>query len=118
VATVDIHGSDLVISVKGLDRLWTFKSQISIPLAHVRGATADPGMVHEPKGRRSLGTHVPGAVVAGTFVQDGERIFWDVHDTAKAVVIELHDETYRRLVVEVDDPRATVGLVERAIQDA
>jgi hypothetical protein len=118
MATVDIHGSDLVISVKGLDRLWTFKSQLTIPLAHVRGATADPGIASEPKGRRSPGTHIPGAIVAGTFVHDGERIFWDVHDPARAIVIELHDETYRRLVVEVDDPRATVGLVERAIQPA
>lgn len=115
MAAVEIHGSDLVISVKGLDRLWSFKSQISIPLAHVRGATADPGIVHEPKGRRSLGAHVPGAVVAGTFVQEGERIFWDVHDTAKAIVIELHDETYQRLVIEVDDPRTTVAMVEQAL---
>lgn len=34
----------------------------------------------------------------------------------KAVVIELADaESYDRLVIEVDDPRATVALIEQSI---
>jgi hypothetical protein len=115
MTTVDIRATDLVITVNGLDRLWTFKSQITIPLAHVRGATADPGIVRESKGRRAPGLHIPGVIVAGTFRQDGERTFWDVHDLTKAIVIELHDDTYRRLVIEVDDPRATVEVVEQAL---
>ena len=115
MATVAVEGTDLVVTVKGLDKLWAFKSQIAIPLAHVRGITADPGIVAEPKGRRGPGAHIPGLVVAGTFVQDGEKIFWDVRDTSKAVVIELHAEDYQRLVVEVDDPRETVAQVEQAL---
>ncbi|MGW6919051.1 hypothetical protein ACWGB8_35325 [Kitasatospora sp. NPDC054939] len=43
-----------------------------------------------------------------------EQVFWDVKDPAKAVVIELADERYSRLVVEVSDPRAAVGLIEAA----
>jgi len=42
-------------------------------------------------------------------------VFWAVHDKEKAVVIELKDDDYQRLVIEVDDPRATVELIERAI---
>jgi len=30
-------------------------------------------------------------------------------------VIELKDDTYQRLVIEVDDPRATVELIEGAV---
>jgi hypothetical protein len=115
MATVTVEGTDLVISVKGMDRLWALKSQLTIPIAHVRGITADPGIVHEPKGRRWPGAHIPRVVVAGTFVQDGEKIFWDVRDTSRAVVIELHDEEYQRLVVQVADPRETVRLVEEAL---
>ncbi len=47
--------------------------------------------------------------------QDGKLIFWDVHDTSKAVVIELEDDTYQRLVIGVSDPRATVELIEHAV---
>jgi hypothetical protein len=115
MATISIDGSDLTINVQGLDKLWTLKSQLTIPIAHVRGATADPGIVAEPKGWRGPGTHLPGVIVAGTFHQDGQKVFWDVHDKNKAVVIELENDTFQRLVVEVDDPRATVELIERSI---
>jgi len=47
--------------------------------------------------------------------QDGKLISWDVHDTSKAVVIELEDDTYQRLVIGVSDPRATVELIEHAV---
>ncbi|MDQ2758610.1 MAG: hypothetical protein M3Y71_18970 [Actinomycetota bacterium] len=115
MATISINGSDLTIDVEGMDKFWSLKSRLTIPLAHVRGATADPGMAGEPKGWRGPGTHLRGVIVAGTFHQDGKRVFWDVHDTAKAVVVELSDDTYQRLVIEVDDPRATVELIESAV---
>lgn len=115
MATISIDGSDLSIDVEGMDRLWTLKSRLTIPLAHVRGATADPTIASEHKGWRGPGTHLPGVIVAGTFHQDGGKVFWDVHHQDKAVVIELQDETYERLVIEVDDPRATVELIEAAV---
>ncbi|WP_225830512.1 hypothetical protein [Streptomyces sp. NK08204] len=115
MAHVSIDDGNLIVEIEGLDRLWALKSRLTIPLAHVRGATADPGIVREPKGLRSLGTYVPGVITAGTFHVDGERVFWDVQDPAKAVVIQLSDERYARLVVQVPDPRATVALVEDAL---
>ncbi len=117
MATILIEGQNLTIEVEGLDKLWALKSRLTIPLAHVRGATADPGIVDEPKGWRGPGAHIPGVIVAGTFHQDGKKVFWDVHDKTKAVVIELKDETYQRLVVEVADPRATVEVIERAVSE-
>lgn len=117
MAKISIDGSDLTIAVEGLDRLWTFKSRLTIPMAHVRGATADPTIAGDPKGWRGPGTHLPGVVVAGTFHQDGQRVFWDIHDKGKAVVIELADDTYQRLVIQVEDPRATVELIELALAD-
>ena len=114
MARVTIDGPTLVVEIEGLDKLWALKSRLEIPLAHVRGATADPGVVHEHKGLRAPGTYLPGVITAGTFHVRGERVFWDVHDANKAVVIELADERYARLIVEVDDPRATVALIEAA----
>jgi hypothetical protein len=35
---------------------------------------------------------------------DDERVFWDVKDPDKAVVIELDHERYTRLIGRVDDP--------------
>ncbi len=112
---ISIDGRDLIVHVQGLDKLWALKSRLTVPLEHVRGATADPGIVREPKGWRAPGAHIPGVIIAGTFRQDGQKVFWVVHDSTKAVVIELRDETYQRLVLEVEDPRATVSQIERAL---
>ena len=115
MATVLVDNDDLVVEVHGLDKLWSLKSRLTIPLEFVRGATADPTIAREPKGLRGPGTHVPGVVVAGTSRQNGGKVFWAVHHPEKAVVIELSDHTYGRLVIEVDDPRTTVELVQTAL---
>ncbi|MCA2227843.1 hypothetical protein [Nonomuraea aurantiaca] len=115
MAHLHADGDTLVVEIEGLDKLWALKSRLTIPLANIRGATADPGMIRTPKGIRAPGSHLPGVITAGTFHIDGERVFWDVRDPAKAVVIELADERYARLVIQVDDPRSTVDLVESLI---
>ncbi|MFI1409010.1 hypothetical protein ACH4Y0_03590 [Streptomyces sp. NPDC020707] len=112
---IRIEGDDLVVVIEGFDKLWSFKGSLTIPLANVRGATADPGIAADPKGIRAPGSHVPGVITAGTFHQDGEKVFWNVRDPSKAVVVELADERYARLVLQVDDPRAAVALVENAL---
>jgi hypothetical protein len=66
-------------------------------------------------GIRTLGTNVPGVIAAGTFYQDGKRVFWDVHHPEKTIVIDLHDERYNELVVEVADPEAAVRLIQNAL---
>ncbi|WP_404815662.1 hypothetical protein [Streptomyces thermolineatus] len=114
--SIDRERGLLIAEFQGLDKLWSLKSRLEIPLAHVRGATHDPGIAREPKGIRVAGTYLPGVITAGRFRRDGERLFWDVKNPDKAVVVELADaESYDRLVIEVDDPRATVALIERSL---
>ncbi|WP_330248440.1 MULTISPECIES: hypothetical protein [unclassified Streptomyces] len=112
--SIDRERGLLTAEIQGLDKLWSLKSRLEIPLAHVRGATHDPGITRERKGVG--GTNLPGVITAGRFLHNGERLFWDVKNPDKAVVIELADaESYDRLVIEVDDPRATVALIEQSI---
>ena len=56
-----------------------------------------------------------GLITAGTFHRDGKRTFWNVRHPDRAVVIELQGEAYQRLVIEVQDPRAAVELIEAAL---
>jgi len=106
----------LTLHVRGADKLWAFKSSLEIPLVHVAGVRAAPevarGWYH---GIRMPGTNVPGVITAATFYQDGKRVFWDVHHPEKTIVIDLHDERYNELVVEVDDPEAAVKLIQNAL---
>ncbi len=106
----------LTLHVRGADKLWAFKSSLEIPLVHIARVRADPqaarGWYH---GVRLPGTNVPGVITAGTFNQDGKRVFWDVHDPEKTNVIDLHDERYNDLVVEVDDPEVAMKFIQNAL---
>ncbi|MGH7747958.1 MAG: hypothetical protein ACREQ5_24835, partial [Candidatus Dormibacteria bacterium] len=79
------------------------------------GARADPAFAreHSLEGLKLGGARIPGVITAGTFHQKGDRVFWDVHDPDRVVVVELADERYARLVVGVDDPAAAVELIDR-----
>ena len=113
---VSVSGGTVALHVRGSDRLWSLKSSLEIPLQHIAGIRTDPtiaqGWWH---GLKMAGTSVPGVLTAGTFYQHGKIVFWDVHNPEKTVVIELKDERYDELIVEVADPNATVALVEAAL---
>lgn len=115
MTTVTVAGGRLELSVEGADRMWALRSHLSIPLEHIRGARVDPDVARRFKGLRLAGTHLPGILAAGTFRQDGEWVFWDVHEPDRTVVVELEHEHYGRLCVEVEDPEASVALIRRAI---
>src|ERR1700740_2340258 len=109
---LSIAEGKLVLHVLGADKLWALKTSLEIPLVHIAGIRTDPevarGWWH---GIRLPGTNVPGVITAGTFYQDGKRVFWDVHNPDNTIVIELKDERYNELIVEVSDPSAAVEMV-------
>lgn len=114
---LSIEGSTAVLEVQGWSKLWALKSRLEIPLENVRDVRADPSIAHGWwKGIRAPGTHLPGVIIAGTFYQHGKRIFWDVRDPERTIVIDLVDESYDQLIVEVKDPRAAVERLGSAIR--
>jgi hypothetical protein len=117
MAEVELTEDALIVHVRGLDRIFALKSQLEIPLSHVVGAKVDPAVAHPApwKSLRLTATQIPWVVTAGTFYQEGERVFWDVHDPEKVVVIRLSDERYARLVIGVEDPPATIAAIQEAI---
>ena len=105
---VDVHGDHLVVSVRGKELAMTFLSDLHVPLEHVQGVEADPEIEHTLwRGWRIPGVHLPGVR------------FYDVHGhREKTIVIHLHDETYDRLIVEVQDPAEVVTKVNEALEAA
>jgi len=106
----------LVLEVEGWDKLWSLKSRLEIPLEHVVRIYADPNIAQSWwKGLRVAGTHVPGVIAAGTFYRHGGWVFWDVHNPDKAIVVELRDERYAKLIVEAQDPAETVAAIQTVL---
>jgi hypothetical protein len=115
MAEVELAEETLIVHVEGMDRLLALRSRLEVPLSHVEGAEADPEEARRRwHGIMERGIWVPGPITAGTYYREGELVFWDVHDPEKTVVIRLRDERYARLVVEVEDPEATVARVNEA----
>jgi hypothetical protein len=106
------EGENVVFNVKGLHKLWAFKSQLQIPLGHIRSIRQDPQVLKGWwKGFRAPGTHIPGIIAAGTFFQQDKRIFWDVHHAENALIIELAHDDYDELIIEVENPAAVIELL-------
>ncbi|MBZ5640556.1 MAG: hypothetical protein LAO51_17605 [Acidobacteriia bacterium] len=113
---VTIDGDTVLFEVEGWDKLWSLRSRLGIPLAHIKGAHPDP----DPamgwfKGLKLAGTDVPYVFKAGTFYQEGGLIFWDVRHPEHALAVDLEHERYRKLVIEVDDPNAEAALINDAL---
>jgi hypothetical protein len=116
---VTIEGDRALFHVEGTHKLWSFRSVIEIPLAHITGVQADPDQVgvwwH---GIKLIGTDVPGLFAAGTFYYHGEIVFWDVRDIAHTVIVSLEHERYKKLIIEVSEVRTTVDRLQAALRSA
>ena len=112
MTSVSVTDGKLTVEVQGWDKLWSLTSRLEIPLEHVIDVRLADDQV---EGIRMPGTHVHGVIIAGTFVQEGSSVFWDVHDPTNAITLELRDERYSKLVIEVADPTATIDAVKDAL---
>ena len=114
---VSINGDRAVFAVQGMDTLWSFKSQIEIPLAHIAGVEANPDHVRRWwHGFKLLGTDVGGLFAAGSFYYHGELVFWDITDPAQTVVVSLEHERYKKLIIEVADVAGAVARLRAALK--
>ena len=112
---IRIVNGRVLFEVEGWDKLWSMHSRLEIPLEHIHAVRADPepakGWWH---GLRFPGTQIPGLITAGSFYQDGEWVFYDVHNPDNTIVLDLDHEHYKRLVIEVANPVGAVKMLAAA----
>jgi hypothetical protein len=114
-ARIELTPDALIVHMEGADKLWALKSRLEIPLRHVVGARPAVDEARSfSRGLKVAGTALPGVITAGRFYSQGELVFWDVHQAAKAIAIGLRDERYSRLVLEVENPEAEITRIDRA----
>ena len=119
MVNVVVKGDRVLFEVEGWDKLWSFKSELEIPVAHIRSVRPDPGPARKWwHGVRLPGTDIPGLLTAGSFYQSDGFVFYDVHDPERTVVIELDHEHYQRLVIEVAKPAEVVAALSSLIASA
>jgi hypothetical protein len=113
MVSITKNETETVFEINGLHKLWAFKSEIRIPNEHIIRAYQDESQVGNWYLLKVIGTNLPFVLNAGTFYHHGDIIFMDVADKTKAVIIDLKDEKYKQLVIEVADPKAVIGLLNK-----
>lgn len=116
MVTISIEGDRIHLDVEGVDKMWAVRSHLEFPLSHILSVRVDTeaarGWWH---GLRLMGSNIPGVLTAGTFYQQGELVFYDVHDPDRTIVLELDHERYKKLIVEVEDPERATSAIQAAL---
>jgi pyrimidine deaminase RibD-like protein len=104
-----INPDTVVISLSGLEKAEAFHADLTLPRSAVRSARAVPNGMDEVRGVRAPGTVVPGTLMVGTWRSADAVTFAACHGRKPALVLELADQVYDRVVIAVDDPQAAVA---------
>lgn len=119
MVNIQIEADQIHFIVKGIHKFFTFKNKITVPKKNLVSVKFDPEEIKGIwKGIRVLGTHVPGVIRAGTYSHAKKFQFWDVTRFGKAIIVELANSKYEKLIIEVDDPITAKEQIERCIQES
>jgi hypothetical protein len=111
MVTITKTATETTFEIIGLHKLWALKNEIKIPNEHIVKAYQDTDKIKNWYAAKLLGTNMPYFLNAGTFYQDGGIIFMDVANKQNAIIIDLKDEKYKQLIIEVADPSAAIKLI-------
>lgn len=111
---VDESDGRLVVSLTGLDRVFSFRSRLSIPKSQITSirvmATGDVPYT-EGTWLRAPGAYVPGLIRHGSYGTSPHREFWAVYRQKDVLVIDVVEWDYSRLVLATADPHVDAMLL-------
>ena len=119
MAEIEIKESDLIIRIEGLRKVFALKSELTIPLNKILGVTADENGWENVAKFPALKVGGTGAPFfpyqGGRFLEDGDKIFYDLKKGEEAIVLILEDDEYGKVVIGVQDAESAVSQIERAL---
>lgn len=111
MVAIEKAGENFIFEIEGFHKLWALKSRLTIPATHILAAYPNTAKNAWVWGLRMPGTQIPGIITAGSYIVKDGTIFCDVMDVSKSIIVELQDEYYQRLVIEVEDPEKAIALL-------
>ena len=114
---VSIDNTLVVFTVKGLDQFWAMKREIRVPLNHIAGMREEASpSIGWFDGFKLMGSSFPNRFRAGTYYQNGGKVFWDARQGEKVLVVDLREENYKKLIVAVDSPAGAIRMIKDAAE--
>lgn len=114
---VHIERSDtnFIFEVEGWHKILAFTNTISVPMAHIVDAYPNNEPLNLVSGLRMFGTGIPGVISAGTYYIQNNVIFCDVVNYENSIVVELRNEYYKMLIIEVENPYDAIRMLRKVI---
>ncbi len=102
----------LELKIKGISKFASMKSMVRIPFSSIDEVRVnlDDSIAIWP-GVRLPGTHLPGVIVAGTFLTKHGKHFYLRSRGNESIIIELRNHNFSRVVVDVSDPIDAVSQI-------
>jgi hypothetical protein len=97
---LEISNGKLRIDLGDLEKALGIRGGFEIPLQNIVKAGTEAQRTGWRE-TRAPGTHVPGAIKAGTYYTPRGREFWYVTDRG-VLVLELENELYKRIILSID----------------
>lgn len=116
---INILPPNLEIQLSGANQLWTLKSHLEIPLSAIQSVeTIDSANIKDYLGILpwKAGTYIPDIVAEGTFYEDHQRLFLDIHEGKSAILLKLKNDHYSEILLQVDDPLEVKSQIEKTLE--
>jgi hypothetical protein len=98
------------IEIKGWDKIWAFKGALDIHRNSIAKIYKYDGTI-KPPWCKWPGTAIPRVIIAGTYYGRGRKEFWNFHFQKNAIVFDLKDADYTRIVIDVDEQAEILSLL-------
>ncbi len=114
---IEINDDRLSLQLEGIDRMLALRNRFDIPLDHVVNVAPGARVPGAPV-LGTLATRIPAVVAPRTFYQQSGRAFFESPSPHRTLIIDLYNERYDRVVVEVENPHGVAAEIARAVRAA
>lgn len=111
MVTLKKENTNYIFEIKGLRKLWAMKSSLTIPASHIKSAYLNSEKMSNHIERSFPTSNVSGIIASGSYTVEDGVIFCDVVDRTKSIVVELEDEEYKKLIIEVENPEEAIKML-------
>ncbi len=103
MASIDISADSVTVTLSAAEKLEALHGDVTVPRSAITTVRAVPDGMAELRGLRMPGTGIPGMLMVGTLRAKDFVMFAVCHARRPAVVIDLTEAAYDRIVVTTDE---------------
>lgn len=108
---IKIDGDNVIVEVMGIHQFWSLKRKIVFAKKNIIRVQLGAKPLR-PAPFRAPGTYIPKLIIAGIYYGRKRKEFWDVGFKKDVIEIDLNNEKYTKIVVNVENPAEVMKLLQ------